>query len=211
MTDEPLHIVSCLTETGTVFSISCAWLHKVTKPHQTVKLTLHHRAETLVSRYEEVRPSKRNQTAHISLQILSISKSEETKTLEAPELVWRARRSIYLFLTVWSVTVFVSFRPVRGCLRPHAEVRKSFFQKNSLFLPHWIFAPEIACFKGFLPLSKAFRIIRIAQFSRFEEWFRQIGARIGANSGESPPAQAIHPRRIGDSRPLRPQLAGVAA
>ncbi len=52
---------------------------KETKSVQTVKLTLDHRAETLLARYTEGRSIEMNQTARISLQILSMSNSTGSK------------------------------------------------------------------------------------------------------------------------------------
>lgn len=75
-----------------------------------------------------------NQTAHISLQLLIISKSTRQKQTEAP-LVFLARlpaKSLFSFrfldrlafpATRWSV----SARPVRGCLVLPTESRKTFF------------------------------------------------------------------------------------
>jgi len=79
-----------------------------------------------------------DQTAHISLQIPSISKSAETKTLVAPFLVWRARRSICLCF-------FPSraFRPAgEGGSTDSAAPPQEVFSKNFIFFATPYFPPR---------------------------------------------------------------------
>ena len=64
-----------------VICLLCFWFHQKPKAVQTVKLPLHHRAEALEGRYAAF-VHRKDQTAHISLQLPAISKSVETKVTE---------------------------------------------------------------------------------------------------------------------------------
>jgi len=94
------------TDQWSLYICICVWVTKVTKIHNKreadyTSSTLSPKAVSLVSWYVEVRPSKRNLTAHISLQILSISKSQRQKITEAPSTFRRARRSMSLFSSLY--------------------------------------------------------------------------------------------------------------
>ena len=95
-----------------------------------------------------------NQTAHISLQLSSISKSVETKVTGCAVTFWRAPPVLSLFLVLRLVAVCLRFRfrvarlaprwcisapPVRGVLRLVAGTRKCFFAEMSSFSkkPHF--------------------------------------------------------------------------
>ena len=85
----------------------CFWFHKKPETVQTVKLTLHNRPKSSSAIYVQLFVHRMNQTAHISLQILSISKSVETKS---------TRSAINFLAQPASVTsVFFAWRPLRVC------------------------------------------------------------------------------------------------
>jgi len=90
-------------------------IHSFTRKQcrQTVKLTHHHRAETLDVRYTKVRRSY-DRTARISLQILAISKSARQNLQEAP-LTCLAQpasgASVFFRLALRSVSLRRSVRP----------------------------------------------------------------------------------------------------
>ena len=86
-----------------------------------------------------------NQTAHISLQILSISKSVETKATGCALTFWRAPPVLSLFSFCVSLPAVSSVArlaprwcitapPVKGCLRRVAKTRKPFFHETRSFL-----------------------------------------------------------------------------
>ena len=108
MTFEPLHIFDPAGMTGSN-CLLCFWFHKKPETVQTVKLTLHNRPKSSSAIYVQLFVHRMNQTAHISLQILSISKSVET----------RSTRSAIIFLAQpASVTsVFFASLPSRASLR----------------------------------------------------------------------------------------------
>lgn len=85
-----------------------------------------------------------NQTAHISLQILAISKSVETKSTRSAAILWRILRQLpQVFLPSGPAGVRRCFRlasplcasapPVRGYLRIAAETCNPFFLETSSF------------------------------------------------------------------------------
>ena len=85
-----------------------------------------------------------DQTAHISLQILSISKSAETKSTRSAIPFWRNLRHIPQCLlpsvplerrsvVPSGVPLCASAPPVRGYLRIGAEPRNPFFRETSCF------------------------------------------------------------------------------
>ena len=93
-----------------------------------------------------------NQTARISLQILSISKSEETKSTGCAltSLARPASSATYCFRRVALASpprpvlrparalVCASAPPVKGLLRIPAATRKSFLQKHANFFPELV-------------------------------------------------------------------------
>ena len=96
-----------------------------------------------------------NQTAHISLQLISISKSVETEASETKVTgcavtYWRAPPQIpqcSCLPSRWSVAPLVclaarwsvSARPVRGVLRLVADTRNPFFHRIASFLDFYDF------------------------------------------------------------------------
>ena len=64
------------------YCLLCFWFQKKPKTFQTVKLTLHDRVAPSSATYVQLFVHRMNQTAHISLQILSISKSVGPKSPE---------------------------------------------------------------------------------------------------------------------------------
>jgi hypothetical protein len=95
-----------------------------------------------------------DQTAHISLQILSISKSAETKSTRSAISFWRNLRHIpQCFLPSVSlerrsvvpsgVPLCASAPPVRGYLRIGAEPRNPFFRETSCFFQESRFPRKI--------------------------------------------------------------------
>ncbi len=119
----------------------CFRFHKKPKAVQTVKLTLHYRAETLVSRYEEVDPSNEPNRPHISSVSINFKERRDKSDWMRPNL-FGAPRLIYLCFLFASRTVRPAWRsrlapsapPVKGYLRRVAGVRKCFFEKNDIFL-----------------------------------------------------------------------------
>src|SRR5699024_8054261 len=57
------------------YCLLCFWFHQKPKAVQTVKLTLHDRVSPSSAIHVQLSVHRMNQTAHISLQILAISKS----------------------------------------------------------------------------------------------------------------------------------------
>lgn len=76
---------------------------------QTVKLTLHHRPKPRSASYVQLFVHRMNQTAHISLQIPSISNSVETKSTGSA--------AIFLAQPASVISVFVAFCPSGASLR----------------------------------------------------------------------------------------------
>ena len=117
----------------------CFWFHKKPETVQTVKLTLHNRPKSSSAIYVQLFVHRMNQTAHISLQILSISKSVETKSTRSAinflaqpasdTSVFFAGRPLRECLahSVWR-PVSASAPPVRGYLRIAAAPRNPFFR-----------------------------------------------------------------------------------
>ena len=134
---------------------------------------------------------RNDQTAHISLQISSISKSQRQKTLVAPVFLGApAARSVAFFVTVECFAP-----PVRGYLRIVGYPRKCFFQKNDIFLNR---RGRIPVFRGF-PFENNknggfgdIRLRRIADgFASIWNYpqnllgIRRLRERLGGLSGES--------------------------
>lgn len=130
----------------------CSRFHQKPEAVQTVKLTLDHRSDPIAwacryqRRYVQLFVHRMNQTAHISLQILSISNSVETKSTGCA-LTCLARpasvTSVFVAVgTVWllpccpsGVPLCASAPPVRGLLRRGAGGRNTFFQGKCIFCP----------------------------------------------------------------------------
>ena len=104
---------------------------------QTVKLTLNHRPKPM-SVDMQMLIHRKDQTAHISLQLPSISKSQETKR-NWMRPIFSARPASFTSyfilrrVAVWPVwrpvvaVVCASAPPVKGCLRIPTGGRKCFF------------------------------------------------------------------------------------
>ncbi len=101
---------------------------------QTVKLTLHNRVETLVSRYEEADPSKGPNRPHISSVTINF-KERRDKSDQVRRNLWRAPPHLSLFLLLRLVASASPLGPSgaplvhlcasgKGLLRIGAGVRK---------------------------------------------------------------------------------------
>ena len=90
----------------------CSRFHKKPEAVQTVKLTLYYRPKSKSATYVQLFVHRIDQTAHISLQILSISKSEETKTTECALTYRRAPPHSSLIVVLRLVAVWPVWRPV---------------------------------------------------------------------------------------------------
>ncbi len=126
------------------YCLLCFWFHKKPETVQTVKLYLHDRPKPSRATYVQLFVHRMNQTAHISLQILSISKSVETKSTRSALSSWRNLRQLpLLFLPRFplehrsvvpsGVPLCASAPPVRGYLRIAADTRNPFFRETSSF------------------------------------------------------------------------------
>ena len=118
----------------------CFGFHQKPKAVQTVKLTLDHRAETLPALIYRRLIHRMNQTAHISLQILSISKSVETKTTEMRP-IFLARPACFISVILLRlVAVRPVWRPVvHLCVAGEVGSRPSRRNPQALFLRNVIF------------------------------------------------------------------------
>ena len=128
-----------------------------------------------------------NQTAHISLQILSISKSVETKSTEMRPNFLGAPRLVYLWCCSASrcrlcrsspsgAPPCASAPPVRGYLRIGAETRKGFFSEWPLFL-------RISCFANvFSKLGKKISANHLGSCQKFRA-LTVVGLRFATKSG----------------------------
>jgi len=120
----------------------CFWFHQKPKAVQTVKLTLHHRVAPSSAIYVQLFVHRMNQTAHISLQISSMSKNVGAKTPETKStncaLTYGAARIIHPeFFPVRSSRAplrrpvpcpsSASAPPVKGVLRLVPDTRNPFF------------------------------------------------------------------------------------
>ena len=106
-------------------SVCCASGFIETESRQTVKLTIHYRISTEApllgsELYVQLFVHRMNQTAHISLQIPSISNSVETKSTEMRPNFWRApphlpQSFLPRFPLVWPAVAAPSFRLAFRC------------------------------------------------------------------------------------------------
>jgi len=87
-----------VVQTGQFLSVVLLVFIRKLETLQTVKLTLNHRPKPMSAIYRRL-IHRMNQTAHISLQILSISNNVETKLTGCALTSWRAPPVIPLIFT----------------------------------------------------------------------------------------------------------------